>query len=168
MNRPIKRLALSAVLAAMTLALTSLGKIPVGNGYLHLGDSVIYLAACVLPFPYAALAAAVAGALSDALGGYAVYILPTLMIKALITLPFTPKSDTILTRRNAMMVFPAGAITVAGYFMAGRILFGWPGAMAGLPGDTLQAAGSAVLFLVFAAALDKAKLKKTLLRDAGR
>ncbi|MCL2018601.1 MAG: TIGR04002 family protein [Oscillospiraceae bacterium] len=162
MNKTIKLLTLSAMFTALTIVLTTFGKIPIGNGYIHTGDSVIYLASCILPFPYAVFTAAVGGALSDALGGYFIYILPTLIIKALITLPYSSKSETILTKRNAMMIIPAGAVTIIGYFITGLLLFGWSGAVIGLLGDTIQAVGSAVVFLIFAAALDKAKFKQNI------
>jgi len=164
MNKNIKLLTLTALFAAMTFVLTSFGKIPVGNGYIHIGDSIIYLAACILPFPYAIFAAGIGGALSDALGGYAMYIVPTLIIKALITCPYSPKSVQILTKRNAIMIIPAGFITVVGYFLTGLWFYGWSGAVIGVIGDTVQAVGSAILFLVFAAALDKMKFKQNLLR----
>ena len=162
MIKSFKLLSRSAVFAAMIAALTFFVKIPVGNGYIHIGDSVIYIAACVLPAPYAMAAAGIGGALSDALGGYAAYIIPTFIIKALITLPYTSKKNTVLIKRNVFMVIPAGVISVGGYFAAAWFLYGGAGAAAGLPGDIIQAAGSAALFFVFALMLDKVNFKQNL------
>ncbi|MCL2045981.1 MAG: TIGR04002 family protein [Oscillospiraceae bacterium] len=163
MNKSIKLISMSALLAAMIIVLTTFIKIPIGNGYIHMGDSIIYLASCLLPLPYAAIVAAISGAMSDALGGFAVFILPTVLIKALITIPFSSKNEKILTKRNAIMVIPAGVITVAGYFAACLFIYDWTGAIIGLLGDTIQAIVSAVAFLLVSAALDKVKLKQTLL-----
>ena len=58
--------------------------IPVGNGYIHLGDSFIYLAACMLPMPYGILAAAIGGSMADLLSGYAIYAIPTAIIKSML------------------------------------------------------------------------------------
>lgn len=117
-EKTLKLLVLSAMFAAMTTVLTFFIKIPTaGGGYIHLGDAVIYLAACFLPTPYAMLSAGVGGALSDLFGGYFVYLFPTFLIKALIALPFSRKAEKILTSRNACMVLPAGVITVAGYYL---------------------------------------------------
>ena len=58
------------------------------------------------------------------------------------------------------MTIPTGVITVIGYFIAGLIFYGWSGAIIELFGNTIQAAGSAVLFLIFAAALDKIRFKQ--------
>lgn len=46
-NKTLRLLVLAAMFAAMTTALTYFVKLPTpGGGYIHLGDSVIYLAAC--------------------------------------------------------------------------------------------------------------------------
>ncbi|MCL2055278.1 MAG: TIGR04002 family protein [Oscillospiraceae bacterium] len=163
MDKNLRQLLTAALFAAMTAALTFFVKIPVGNGYVHMGDSMIYLAACILPTRYAIIAAGLGGALSDALGGYAVFIVPTLIIKALITLPYESSGDTVLTKWNTLMVLPAGFINVLGYFFANLLIFGSGGAHIALIGDMIQAVGSAVLFILTAAMLDKIKLKKMLL-----
>ena len=166
MIKPQKPLIISALFTAITVVLTSFVKIPIGNGYIHTGDSIIYLASCILPFPYAIFVAAIGGALSDTLTGYAIYIIPTIVIKTLITLPYTPKNDTILSIRNATMTIPAGIITVIGYFMTGLILYGWSGAMFELFGNAIQAAGSAALFIILANTLDKIGFKQKILKNA--
>lgn len=61
------------VFAALFAALVYVGTmfsipIPGGQGYMHLGDSLNYLCAVMLPFPYSAAAAAVGAALSDITG----------------------------------------------------------------------------------------------------
>ena len=46
--------------AAITVVTAYLLHIPIPTGgYIHLGDTLIYLAACLLPVPYAAAAAAI-------------------------------------------------------------------------------------------------------------
>ena len=51
---------LSAVFAAMTYALTAFLHIPTAKGYIHIGDAVIFIAASLLPKPYAMASAAMA------------------------------------------------------------------------------------------------------------
>lgn len=60
----------AAMFAALTCVLTMFIKIPImgGQGYIHPGDMVIYLAASILPLPFAAAGAAIGGALADILG----------------------------------------------------------------------------------------------------
>ena len=46
--------------AAITVMTAYMLHIPIPTGgYIHLGDTLIYLAACLLPFPYAAAAATI-------------------------------------------------------------------------------------------------------------
>ena len=52
-------LALSGLFAAVIFAVTAYIHIPTGLGYTHAGDGIIYLAASLLPAPYAAAASAV-------------------------------------------------------------------------------------------------------------
>ena len=77
-----KALAVTAMFAALITAATAFIKIPAPLGYAHAGDSVIYLAACILPAPFGFIAASVGGALADLLSGYAVWAIPTAVIKA--------------------------------------------------------------------------------------
>lgn len=180
-KKSLNLLVVAAVFAAMTTVLTYFIKIstPTG-GYIHLGDTIIYLCASILPTPYALLAAGIGGACADLFGGYANYIIPTFIIKALISLPLTSKSDKMLTKRNAVAVFLSGIITVTGYYLTQVIfliidklsaesfldaLFDitvWGSAIQSIPGDSIQAFASAIMFIVFAFTFDKLNLKKKL------
>lgn len=56
MNSQVKKLTFTALMAAMITIFTAyICHIPVGQngGYIHFGDSLIYIAACLLPWPYA-------------------------------------------------------------------------------------------------------------------
>jgi len=152
----------AAVFAAMTCVLTFTVKIPAPVGYTHPGDCIIYLAACILPFPYAPAAAAVGGALADLLSGYPQYIIPTLFIKSLMTMLFTRKSEKILIKRNVLMTIPAGLMLIAGYFVASCIMYDFFCAVGGIWGDIIQATMSAAVFVTIAAGLDKIKFKQKL------
>ncbi|MCL2108246.1 MAG: TIGR04002 family protein [Oscillospiraceae bacterium] len=159
MNKNLKLTVTAALFTAMTLILTMFPKIPIGNGYVHMGDSVIYLVACILPLPYAVFVGALGGALADALGGYVIWVIPTLVVKAAIALPFSSKNPQILTKRNTVMVFLAGLITIVGYSVAEIILFGPAGVFSGMLMGLAQPIGSGILFVIMAAALDKVGFK---------
>ena len=133
--------------------------IPTG-GYIHLGDALIYLAACLLPLPYAAAAAAVGAGLADLLTA-PMWVLPTLVIKAVLVLFFTSKSERVLCPRNCAAVVMAGLFSPAAYALAGCAMAGTMTAF--LPqflGTLVQGIGSGALFLVIAPALDGVKLKE--------
>ena len=66
----IHYLSITGVFAAMITVMTAyIAHVPVGaNGtYIHFGDALIYLAAVLLPTPYALAAAAIGGGLADLL-----------------------------------------------------------------------------------------------------
>ena len=119
-------LVIAAVFAALIAVFTAYVSIKTGinDGYLHFGDSVIYLAACILPTPYAVAAAALGGALADILGGAAIWAPFTAVIKALNVLPFalvyvckrTASPQKILNKTTAFMPIVSGLITVFGTF----------------------------------------------------
>ena len=146
--------------AAITVTTAYLLHIPIPTGgYVHLGDALIYLAACLLPVPYAAAAAAVGAGLADLLTA-PMWVLPTLVIKALIVLPFTSRGERILCRRNVTAVFIAGVFSPAAYALAGCGLTGTlTSFVPQFLGTLVQGIGSGALFLVIAPAMDTVKLK---------
>lgn len=154
-------LTISAMFAGtITLTTAYLLHIPIPTGgYIHLGDTLIYLAACLLPTPYAAAAAAVGAGLADLLTA-PVWVMPTLLIKALLVLPFTDKGKHLLCRRNVAAVIFAGVFSPAAYAVSGCAMTGSMDSF--LPqflGTLVQGIGSGALFLVIAPAMDKIKLK---------
>lgn len=146
--------------AAITVTTAYLLHIPIPTGgYVHLGDALIYLAACLLPVPYAAAAAAVGAGLADLLTA-PMWVLPTLVIKALIVLPFTSRGERILCHRNVTAVFIAGIFSPAAYALAGCVLTGTlTSFVPQFLGTLVQGIGSGALFLVIAPAMDTVKLK---------
>lgn len=176
MSKSIRLCVMTALMAALTFLFTAyVMHIPVGigSGYIHLGDAMVYLSAALLPTPYAMAAAAIGGALSDALSGGFAWIIPTVIIKSLMVLPFTAKQPRIFCRRNGFAPLVAGVIGVAGYGVAEVVMLllsgsGLSAAVAGtmlsvLPNVVQEAAGG-VAFLAVAVALDRVDCKRRLLR----
>ena len=160
-HRKLYYLVLSALFAAAIAVMTAyLLHIPIPTGgYIHLGDSLIYLAACLLPFPYAVVASAVGAGLADLLTA-PMWVIPTLIIKALTVLPFANRKEKIFCLRNCMAIFVSGLISSVSYGLAAYILLG--DANAFLPqfiGTLVQAAGSGAIFVVIALAFDSTKVK---------
>lgn len=71
-------------MTAFIFIATTLIKIPVPltNGYIHAGDTFIFVSGILLGPWYAAFAAGVGSALADLYGGYTQWIIPTLIVKA--------------------------------------------------------------------------------------
>ncbi len=85
MNRNLRVLIYTALMTAFVFITTSIIKIPIPftNGYIHAGDMCIFISGILLGPLYGGFAAGVGSALADLLGGYAHWVLPTLIIKTL-------------------------------------------------------------------------------------
>ena len=158
----VRRMTAAALLAAMTTLMTAyLFHIPVGvnGGYIHFGDAIIYFAAALLPMPYACAVGAIGGGMADLLTA-PMWAPATVLIKALICLPFSSKGNKIVTKRNTAALFFAFCISAVGYYVAEGILFGFTAAFfTSAAGSLIQSAGCAVVFLILGTALDRVGVK---------
>ena len=161
-------LTVTALFAAMITIMTAyLFHVPVGanGGYIHFGDALIYLAAVLLPRPYAMAAAAIGGGMADLLTA-PMWAPATVIIKMLITLPFTNRSDKIVTVRNVIASIIAFLISGTGYYLAETLLFGSKTAfLMSISGSCIQSGGSAIIFVLFGIVLDRMGLKKRFFKD---
>ncbi|MDR1927606.1 MAG: TIGR04002 family protein [Oscillospiraceae bacterium] len=156
----------TGLFAALAAALTFVHlPIPMLNGgYVHLGDSLVYLAACMLPAPYAALAAGIGGGLADLLSGAPAWAPFTVLIKVGMTLFFSSRRGKLLDVRQILGLLPAALLNAGGYYLAEGLMYGswkailWPS----LTGNLIQSAGSTAVFLALCLALDRAKGKQRL------
>lgn len=161
----IKTSIYSAVFAALIFVATAYVlhiPIPSTNGYIHLGDAIIYFGAAILPTPYIIVAACIGAGLCDMIFA-PIYVLPTLIIKSLICVCFTRKNSTILCKRNYLAVIFALVITVAGYYITDTILyfnFNFISGIARIPMNLVQAVSSGIAFIIIAASFDKLNLKR--------
>ena len=114
-NDKIKTLVLTGLFSALIFVFTAYIHVPTGAGYTHAGDGLIYLAASILPAPYAVASGVIGGALADGLSGYPVWIPATILIKAVTALFFSSKSDKVLTLRNILAIIPSLVVCVVGY-----------------------------------------------------
>ena len=155
---------LSAVFAAMTYALTAFLHIPTAKGYIHIGDAVIFIAASLLPKPYAMASAAIGASLSDALSGYWIWVPATFVLKALTALAFTSKKPKMLCARNFTALIPALVLCVGGYGLySGLVIYGsLPAGFIDAPANLFQTAASAAVYIALSATLDKSGIKKKL------
>lgn len=165
-DKKTKNLVLSALFAAMVCLTTAyLFHIPtVNGGYIHLGDTFIYLASCILPMPYAMIAAALGAGMADMLSGAMIWIIPTVIIKPILVTFFTAKYEKFLCTKNIIAVFLAGITGVLGYYIASVIITGnFLAPLATLVMDFIQPIGSGVVFITCAYILDKIKFKSRVL-----
>ena len=164
-KKSIKYMALTAIFAAFITIMTAyILHIPVSltGGFIHFGDGLIFLAAGMLPKPYAMAAGAIGGGLADLLTA-PMWTLPTIVVKMLIVLPFTSKSKQIVSKRNIMATVLSYFISATGYYIAESLVFGYEVAFINsYLGSLVQAVGSVVVFIVAGVALDKVQIRKKL------
>lgn len=157
-----KYITITGIMAALITIMTAyVCHIPIGvnGGYVHFGDSLIYLAAVLLPTPYALAAAAIGGGMADLLTA-PIWAPATIIIKMLIALPFTSKTAKIITPRNVIATVLGYFISGFGYFIAEYLLFEtWSVLLVSMAQTLVQSVGSAVVFLALGVAFDKAQIK---------
>ena len=166
-TKHIQLICVTGLFAAMIYVLTAWLHIPTGAGYTHAGDGLIYLAASMLPTPYAMAAGAIGAGLADGLSGFGVWLPGTIVIKAITALCFSRKTEKIICVRNLLGIIPALVICVVcyslyeGIFMAGGFSkSAIISAFGQTPAYCIQVLASSILYIVLGLAFDKAGLKK--------
>ncbi|MEL7567964.1 MAG: ECF transporter S component [Dehalobacterium sp.] len=167
-NANLRKLINSGLMAALVVIGTMAIRIPTPTkGYIHVGDSMVYLCGIFLGPLYGAVAAGLGSLLADVLAGYVVYAPASLVIKfldalvvGLIYLRFT-KNNSTYARKIAVFslaVFFGGLIMVLGYLAFESFLYGFPVAILGVMPNIIQAAGGGVLLAPILFFLERQKL----------
>lgn len=162
----VRTLVLAALFAAAVAVTTAyILHIPLlTGGYIHVGDALIYLAASLLPLPWAMAAGAVGGALADLLTA-PMWALPTFVIKMVICLPFTSREEKVFCPRNLVAAVIAAVVSPTLYGFVNVFFTGdWAAFLPQFIGTFIQGVGSGVVFVVLALGFDKAGLKRRLAR----
>ncbi len=146
----VKRMALGGLLSCLVLLATWQLKVllPLGVGYVHLGDGVIFLSSMLLG-NYAAVIASIGSVLADLLVGASAYIPATLIIKALMGLVAALLFRSGKHIRNLLAFALAEVIMVGGYFAYEIIISNWGLALTTIGPNLLQGAAGVVLGMAF-------------------
>jgi uncharacterized repeat protein (TIGR04002 family) len=162
-NKSTRLYIITALFAAMIFIVTAyLFHIPTPatGGYIHLGDAFVYLAASMLPTPFAIAAAGIGEALSDALTGSVVYAIPTLLIKSAMVICFSSLGKKIITKRNIAATVLAGVICIVGYYFTAVILYhNFISPLVDIPANLIQASASAVIYVLIGNAFDRLNIR---------
>ncbi len=172
-SKRIKLTCAAGLFAALITAATVLVRIPVAHsGYYHAGDSVIYIAASLLPGWYALAASSIGGAMADLIAGAPQWMIATAIIKPLNALPFiaarhilkkSSQDNRILHPLYAAMLIPTSIITIIGYYIAEGIMFGFDYSLwSSLLSGWIQPLASGAVYFLLGMALDKIKFKSVI------
>ena len=137
---------MTALFAALACVATMSIRIPTPatGGYIHPGDSIVILSGIILGPAYCFLAAGIGSAMADLLGGYFVFVAPTLIIKGLIA--FITGMIYLKIAKNKktryLSVILGGLVDIVfvagGYFLFESVLYGVPAASAVLISNSIQ------------------------------
>lgn len=165
-KKRIKMMCISGIFSAIVFVVTAYLHIPTYNGYVHCGDGFIFLAASILPTPYAMLVGAIGALLADLLTGFAIWAPGSVVIKALIAMLFSCKAKKIVTARNSIMLLPAALISIVGYYLYEVLITGsFIVSLSGIPGSAVQAVASSIVFVTAGLAMDKFNVKNQLMKE---
>lgn len=162
-----KKMVTAALFAAIICAVTFFPKIPSVNGYIHLGDAVILLAAFVLGPLYGGVAAAIGSALADLISGYVVFVPGTFVMKfltaacaAYVFLLLAKVRPKLKVVNYVLSGLVGEAVMIFGYFLYETLIYSTVGAAAGILGNLCQAAGGIAVSTIIAVMLSQGKKLK--------
>ena len=140
----------TAMMMCLTMVMTWVIRIPVPatEGYIHLGDCMVFMAVLLLGWKWGAIAAGVGSALADIIGGFAMFAPITLVVKILMALAVGGFIEQAMKRNygkkgiRAMMVIGmviGGVVMMGGYYLAECLLYGnWVVPLAEIPMNIVQ------------------------------
>lgn len=163
----VATMVLTAMMMCMVVVMTMIIRIPIPatQGYIHLGDCMIFFSVLLLGWKWGAVAAGLGSAMADFFAGYMQYVPITLIVKGLMGLIMGLALELAVNRglskgkMKAMEIVSmiiAGFVMVAGYYVAEGILYGnFLTPLASVPMNILQFVVGVVLATALYTAMEK-------------
>lgn len=160
----IAELCETAMFTALVFLGVSIFKFPTAFGYTHLGDCMIFLAVLMLGGKRGALAGGIGAALADLVGGYAIWVVPTLLSKAVMALVmgFVIRSRPLGLSGRPLWIAAAvsgGVCQSFGYTAARMVFYGITAGIASVPNLIFQTGTGIVLAFLLSESLQKTSLR---------
>lgn len=164
-NKKLFTMCLCGLFTAIVFVFTAYLHFPTHTGYTHVGDAFIYLAACLLPLPYAIFVGGIGALLADVLTGFAMWAPASIVIKSLAVCFFSHSNKKVITARNMIALIPACAMCIVGYYLyESAITMNFIVPLGGIPGYITQSVLSCTLFVIMGKSLDRLKFKEMIQR----
>ncbi len=163
-SHQLRALVLTGLLTALVFVATMALHIPNGvGGVIHLGDSMIFMAAIVFGWKYGAVSGSIGGAMFDLMTPYAVYAPYTFLIKAVMgfvvgNIAWSGGHKGKNLSRNIAAMIVGGVVMIVGYYLAEWVIYGNAYApFASVVGNVIQAGGGTIIAIPLITALRKVK-----------
>jgi uncharacterized membrane protein len=139
--------------------MTSLVKIPIPNGYVHLGDGAVLLSAYILGPWGGLIAAGIGSASADYFGGYGAYVIPTFIAKGSMAFIFGYLMKRLPDKNILFFLFPGVIAMVIVYYLSEIIMYGSvAGPLLNVPFNALQGLVGMVIVTVLHKPLERFRL----------
>ena len=150
MDLSLKRITKIAMMAAIIFVCTYTFKVPIAitGGYTHLGDCAIFAGVMILGRKDGTVAAAVGAALSDLLGGFLIWVIPTFVIKGVMAFVMGTVVEKVLPEKKGNWLLGAilgGILQIIGYQLVKIVLISPAAALATIPTITAQTVAGIVI-----------------------
>ena len=169
MDLSLKRITKIAMMAAIIFVCTYTFKIPIAitGGYTHLGDCAIFVGVMILGRKDGTVAAAVGAALSDLLGGFLIWVIPTFVIKGIMAFVMGTVVEKILPEKKGNWLIGAilgGICQIIGYQLVKIVLISPAAALATIPTITTQTVAGIIIAAVVITVLQSSRVLERLQR----
>ena len=146
-----KELSLNALFIALIVIATAFIHVPSGlsNGYIHVGDSMIFLALMFLPSYKGVFVGGLGSMLSDLVAGYAYFAPLTFVVQLLMGLVFflIVKQEPHHFPSRLIACICAGTVMVIGYCIGEYFMYSsWGIALSAIVPNMIQVVGSTLIF----------------------
>ena len=153
-----REIAASAVMAALVCVTTMLIQVPIPatEGFFNVGDAMIMVAALTFGPMAGAIAGGIGSSLADLLGGWYVYVIPTLIIKGVegLLAGWVMSGTDKLSFQRLMFAWIVGGLEmVGGYFLFQVYLYGFSAAFVEVPFNFVQMAVGGIVGIPISLAL---------------
>ena len=153
-----REIAASAVMAALVCVTTMLIQVPIPatEGFFNVGDAMIMVAALTFGPMVGAIAGGIGSSLADLLGGWYVYVIPTLIIKGVegLLAGWVMSGTDKLSFQRLMFAWIVGGLEmVGGYFLFQVYLYGFSAAFVEVPFNFVQMAVGGIVGIPISLAL---------------
>ena len=158
-------IAIIGLMSALVFVGTYFFKIPTAFGYTHLGDCMIILTVCLFGTKRGVLAGAIGAGLADFIGGYAIWVLPTMIMKALWALILGTFMYKLMPNHKYSWLIGSllgGVVHTIGYVLVNVAFYGAAAAAVEILPNSIQSAAGVILGGAAYLALSKSPAVKDL------